>query len=66
MSHGTLAIDVETASPFNDPGWDDFDDTAYFELVAIALGYQSEPDGRLRRRYSFVVGDRTMTLPPLC
>ena len=37
----TLALDVETASPFQTPGYDDFDDTAYFEPVAVALGHRS-------------------------
>lgn len=42
MDGETLAIDIETASPFQEPTFDDFEDTDYFELVAIALGYQSE------------------------
>lgn len=66
MSHGTLAVDIETASPFNDPGWDDFDDTVYFELVAIALGYQPEPDGPIETTVLFRRGgwddDYTATL----
>jgi hypothetical protein len=41
---GTLALDIETASPFESPGGDDFDDTRYFELVAIGLGYRATPD----------------------
>jgi hypothetical protein len=41
---GTLALDIETASPGEQPGFDDFDDTRYFELVAVALGYR-EPGG---------------------
>jgi hypothetical protein len=40
---GTLALDIETASPFESPGGDDFDDTRYFELVACGLGYRPEP-----------------------
>jgi hypothetical protein len=39
----TLALDIETASPFETPGGDAFDDTRYFELVAVALGYRSHP-----------------------
>jgi hypothetical protein len=39
----TLALDIETASPFDTPGGDEFDDTRYFELVAVALGYRSRP-----------------------
>jgi hypothetical protein len=41
---GTLALDIETASPFASPGGDDFDDTHYFELVAVALGYRPDPE----------------------
>jgi hypothetical protein len=40
----TLALDVETASPFRTPGYDDFDDTDCFELVAVALGHRPAPD----------------------
>ena len=40
---GTLALDIETASPFESPGGGDFDDTQYFEFVACALGYRSDP-----------------------
>ena len=39
---GTLALDIETASPFESPGPDEFDDTRYFELVAVALGYRGQ------------------------
>jgi hypothetical protein len=39
----SLALDIETASPFDTPGGDDFDDTRYFELVAVALGYRAGP-----------------------
>jgi hypothetical protein len=41
---GTLALDIETASPDESPGFDEFDDTRYFELVAVALGYRAAPD----------------------
>ncbi|MFC7081109.1 hypothetical protein [Halorussus caseinilyticus] len=37
---GTLAIDIETASPDEEPAYDEFDNTDYFELVAVALGYR--------------------------
>jgi hypothetical protein len=37
----TLALDIETASPAEPPGPDEFDDTRYFELVAVALGYRA-------------------------
>lgn len=37
---GTLAVDIETASPEKEPSkQEDFKDTSYFELVAVALGY---------------------------
>jgi hypothetical protein len=38
-----LAIDIETASPHNEPGRDDFQNTEFFELIAVGLGYQPEP-----------------------
>ncbi len=41
---GTLALDIETASPFESPGGDEFDDTRYFELVAVGLGYRPDPN----------------------
>ncbi|WP_096388844.1 hypothetical protein [Halopenitus persicus] len=38
---GTLAIDIETASPDKEPSKQEhFRDTSYFELVAIAVGYR--------------------------
>lgn len=39
-----LAIDIETASPGESPGKGDFQDTSYFELVAVGLGYQAGPN----------------------
>lgn len=39
-----FALDIETASPFQSPGYDDFEDTDYFELVAVALGARPAPD----------------------
>ncbi|WP_435319579.1 hypothetical protein [Haloarchaeobius sp. TZWSO28] len=39
---GTLALDIETASPHGKPR--DFEDTDYFELVAVAVGYAASPD----------------------
>ena len=37
---GTLAIDIETASPEKEPSKQEhFRNTSYFELVAVALGY---------------------------
>lgn len=39
-----LAIDIETASPHREPGTDDFEDTSYFELVTVGVGYQPGPD----------------------
>lgn len=40
---GLLAVDIETASPHKKPRRDDFQDTSYFELVAVGLGYQPGP-----------------------
>ena len=40
---GTLALDIETASPFEEPA-DGGDDTAYFEWLSVAVGYVA--DGR--------------------
>lgn len=38
---GTLAVDIETASPEKEPSKQEhFRDTSYFELVAVALGYK--------------------------
>ncbi|WP_267640906.1 hypothetical protein [Haloarchaeobius amylolyticus] len=39
---GTLALDIETASPHGKPP--EFTDTDYFELVAVAAGYAASPD----------------------
>lgn len=38
-----FALDIETASPFRSPGYDDFGDTDCFELVAVALGHRPTP-----------------------
>jgi len=43
IPEGLLAVDIETASPRKEPGRDDFQDTSYFELVAVGLGYQASP-----------------------
>ena len=40
---GTLAIDIETASPFEEPGHDE-NDTRFFEWVSIGMAYT---EGRL-------------------
>jgi hypothetical protein len=37
-----FALDIETASPFRSPGYDDFEDTDCFELVAVALGHRRD------------------------
>lgn len=42
---GTLAVDIETASPFSNPDFNEFHRTEHFELVAIALGHQSTRSG---------------------
>lgn len=43
IPEGLLAIDIETASPHKEPGRDNFQNTSYFELVAVGLGYQARP-----------------------
>lgn len=48
-----LAIDIETASPHKEPGRDDFQDTSYFELVAVGLGYQPDPDEEVETEVLF-------------
>jgi hypothetical protein len=48
-----FALDIETASPFRSPGYDDFGDTDCFELVAVALGYRSMPDGPVETEVLF-------------
>jgi len=55
---GLLAIDIETASPFNEPqNQEDFQDTEYFELVAIALGYRPSEDSDTETAVLFRQGD---------
>ena len=53
---GSLAIDIETASPFKEPQQEDFRNTDYFELVAVALGYRSSPDGEIETSVLFREG----------
>jgi hypothetical protein len=48
-----LAVDIETASPHKEPGRNDFQDTSYFELVAVGLGYQSGPDAEIETEVLF-------------
>jgi hypothetical protein len=43
IPEGLLAVDIETASPHKEPGRDNFQDTSYFDLVAVGLGYQAGP-----------------------
>lgn len=50
---GLLAIDIETASPHKEPKGDNFQDTEYFELVAVGLGYQSEPTADIETEVLF-------------
>lgn len=52
---GTLALDIETASPFREPGPDD-EGTECFEWLAVAVGYRSEPGGGLEREVLFREG----------
>lgn len=51
-----LAIDIETASPRESPGKGDFQDTSYFELVAVGLGYQPGPDETIETEVLFRQG----------
>ncbi len=53
----TLALDIETASPFDTPGYGDFEDTDYFELVAVALGHRPGPDAPVETTVHFRTGD---------
>lgn len=52
-----LAIDIETASPRASPGGGDFQDTSFFELVAVGLGYQSSPGASVESTVLFRDGD---------
>ncbi len=38
---GDLALDIETASPFEEPGYDD-NDTRYYEWISVGLAYRDE------------------------
>lgn len=60
---GTLAIDIETASPDEEPPSGEYDTTSYFELVAVALGFRSDTDSRPESDVLFRDGgwDRTHT-----
>lgn len=48
-----LAIDIETASPVESPGRGEFQDTEFFELVAVGLGYQLGPDASVETTVLF-------------
>jgi hypothetical protein len=50
---GLLAVDIETASPHKEPGRGDFQDTSYFELVAVGLGYQPGPEEEIETEVLF-------------
>jgi len=52
-----LAIDIETASPFESPGRGEFQETEFFELVAVGLGYQPRPDADVETTVLFREGD---------
>lgn len=51
-----LAIDIETASPGASPGGGDFQDTEFFELVAVGLGFQSGPGASVESTVLFREG----------
>lgn len=54
---GTLAIDIETASPFSEPQKQEhYRDTDYFELVAVALGYQPSAGNEIETTVLFREG----------
>lgn len=53
IPNSLLAIDIETASPHEKPGKGDFQNTRYFELVAVGLGYQPELDAEIETEVLF-------------
>lgn len=52
---GTLALDIETASPFREPAPDD-EGTECFEWLAVAVGYRPAPGGPVERDVLFREG----------
>lgn len=56
---GTLAIDIETASPDEEPPKDEFENTDYFELVAVALGFRPSDESTIESQVLFREGDWT-------
>lgn len=52
---GTLALDIETASPFREPGPED-EGTEYFEWLAVAVGYRPDPSAAVEREVLFREG----------
>ena len=59
---GTLAIDIETASPFSEPPTG-VNETEYFEWLAIAVGFRDGPDSEIVSEVLFRQGpwDQTHT-----
>lgn len=53
---GTLAIDIETASPFQEPGSGE-DGTEYYEWVAVAVGYRPDDESNPETDVFFRRGD---------
>lgn len=53
LSGPMLAIDIETISMTDDP---DFEDTSDWELLAVGLGYQPEPDADIESEVLFREG----------
>lgn len=49
---GTLAIDIETASPDEEPRGK-FENTEYFELVAVALGFRQDAESAVKSEVLF-------------
>lgn len=54
---GTLAIDIETASPNEEPPKGEYENTEYFELVAIALGFRPDRNSPVESDVLFRKGD---------
>ncbi|MFC4548949.1 MULTISPECIES: hypothetical protein [Halorussus] len=53
---GTVAVDIETASPHEEPPDGEYDNTDYFELVAVALGYRSDENDPIETEVLFREG----------
>lgn len=54
---GTLAIDIETASPDEEPPKGQYDETEYFELIAVALGFRRSTESSVESEVLFREGN---------